>query len=363
MHIPFSTILLLLPTLTLSTPHSPLIPISPLESRSVPRNRTCTVTALGNNKDDSAALLSAIASCNNGGIVALHSPLYTIATPLNLTYLSSIDFSIHGTIAFSPNVSYWSTASFKYPFQDSAAFIQFGGTDVNFYGDGLGVIDGKGQVWYDAFAKNSDVVRPILWVLNGLKGGSMTGLTMRNSPMWFNFFVGVQDFVVSGMTLEASSTSGSAVKNTGRSLLFSGSRKKKGVVQRRNANKPFPTDGWDTYQSSHLTIQNSTIHNQDDCVSFKPNSTDILVQNLYCNGSHGISVGSLGQYPGVTDIVQNIVVRNTTLGYASDAARIKVWAGEVPGSDYGTGGGNGVVKNITYDGMTVVKDDCKIMLL
>jgi galacturan 1,4-alpha-galacturonidase len=84
------------------------------------------------------------------------------------------------------------------------------------------------------------------------------------------------------------------------------------------------------------------------------------VQNLYCNGSHGISVGSLGQYPGVTDIVQNIVVRNTTLGYASDAARIKVWAGEVPGSDSGTGGGNGVVKNITYDGMTVVKDDCML---
>jgi galacturan 1,4-alpha-galacturonidase len=220
MHIPLSTILLLLPTLTLSTPHLPLIPISPLQPRtpgslSTPRNRTCAVTALGNSQDDSAALLSAIASCNNGGVVELHSPLYTIAKPLNLTYLSSIDFSIHGTIAFSPNVSFWSTASFKYPFQDSAAFIQFGGTDVNFYGDGQGVIDGNGQVWYDAFAKNSDVVRPILWVLNGLKGGSMSGLTMKNSPMWFNFFVGVQDFVVSGMLLEASSSSKSAVKNTG----------------------------------------------------------------------------------------------------------------------------------------------------
>lgn len=29
--------------------------------------------------------------------------------------------------------------------------------------------------------------------------------------------------------------------------------------------------------------------------AFKPNSTNILVSHLFCNGSHGISVGSLGQ--------------------------------------------------------------------
>lgn len=55
-------------------------------------------------------------------------------------------------------------------------------------------------------------------------------------------------------------------------------------------------------------IQNSIINNGDDCVSFKPNSTEILVQNLHCNGSHGISVGSLGQYVGEVDIVEDILV-------------------------------------------------------
>ncbi len=56
------------------------------------------------------------------------------------------------------------------------------------------------------------------------------------------------------------------------------------------------TDGWDVYRSDSVVIQNSHINNGDDCVSFKPNSTQIVVQNLVCNGSHGISVGSLGQY-------------------------------------------------------------------
>ncbi len=45
-----------------------------------------------------------------------------------------------------------------------------------------------------------------------------------------------------------------------------------------------------------IAIANTVRH--IDCVSFKPNATNIIVQNIHCNGSHGISVGSLGQYPG-----------------------------------------------------------------
>lgn len=43
----------------------------------------------------------------------------------------------------------------------------------------------------------------------------------------------------------------------------------------------------------------------------------MLVQNLICNGSHGISVGSLGQYVGEYDIVQNIYVYNISMNNAS----------------------------------------------
>lgn len=60
-----------------------------------------------------------------------------------------------------------------------------------------------------------------------------------------------------------------------------------------------------------------SIADTSDCVSFKPNSTNILVQNMWCNGSHGISVGSLGQYVGQFDIVENIYVFNTSLHNAS----------------------------------------------
>ncbi|KAM0155250.1 hypothetical protein ACHAQE_006850 [Botrytis cinerea] len=328
---------------SLSRPEIIVAPIQPAKAHlattalSTPRNRTCHVSSLGSGRDDSPALLAAIKSCNNGGVVQLNETLYTISTALDIKSLQSIDFNISGTIQFSSNITYWTANSFKYVFQNSSSFWQWSGNDINWYGGGT--IDGNGQPWWDAFAKDSTLARPILFVMNGVTGGSMSGLKMKSPPNWFNLITGSQDVLISGMTLTAVTSNSNPVKNS---------------------------DGWDTYLSSHITIQNSTILNTDDCVSFKPNSSSIIVQNLACSGSHGISVGSLGQYVGVTDIVEDVYIYNNTLSNASDAARIKVWAGAVPNSDgslpYGAGGGSGVVRNITYDKMSVSSVDYAIEL-
>ncbi len=73
--------------------------------------------------------------------------------------------------------------------------------------------------------------------------------------------------------------------------------------QSTSSNPAKNTDGWDTYRSDSITIQNSHVNNGDDCVSFKPNRPNTLIQGLVCNGSHGISVGSIGQYINEFDIV------------------------------------------------------------
>ena len=77
----------------------------------------------------------------------------------------------------------------------------------------------------------------------------------------------------------------------------------------------------------------------------------MVVQNMHCNGSHGISVGSLGQYLGEVDIVQNVYVYNIVMSNATDGARIKVWPGSPAAlsGDLQGGGGSGSVNNITYD--------------
>jgi hypothetical protein len=65
---------------------------------------------------------------------------------------------------------------------------------------------------------------------------------------------------------------------------------------------------------------------------------------MYCDGSHGISVGSLGQYYGVSDIVSDIYIKNITMLNAEHGARIKVFPGHNDTSSV-SGGGTGYVRN------------------
>ncbi|OJJ43913.1 hypothetical protein ASPZODRAFT_893358 [Penicilliopsis zonata CBS 506.65] len=300
----------------------PFKPFQPLPS-SHPRTKTCKVEANGHGRDDSNNILKALKECNNGGKVVFDKDFYTIGTALDMTWLKHIDIEILGHVQFTNDTDYWQENGFFQTYQNATTFFELGGEDVNLYG--TGILDGNGQAWYDLYVENELILRPVLVGVIGLNGGTIGPLNLRDSPEWFHFVANSSDVLFDGINIAASSTNSSVeVKNT---------------------------DGWDVYRSTNIVIQNSIIQNQDDCVSFKPNSTDILVQNLYCNGSHGISVGSLGQYVGEVDIVENVYVYNISMYNAENGARIKVWPGisSELSVDLQGGGGSGYVKNITYD--------------
>ncbi|KAJ6047249.1 uncharacterized protein N7446_012083 [Penicillium canescens] len=312
-------------------------PFKPLPASNA-RNKTCHVANHGHGKDDSTNVLAALKKCNNGGKVIFDADkTYTIGKALDMTFLKHVDLEsqieIQGHVQFTNDTDYWQANAFKQIYQNATTFFQLGGEDVNMYGDGT--LDGNGQVWYDLYAKDALILRPILMGIIGLKGGTIGPLKLRYSPQWYHFVANSTDLLFNGIDITGFSSSKNVAKNT---------------------------DGWDLYRSSNIVIQNSFINNGDDCVSFKPNSTEILVQNLHCNGSHGISVGSLGQYEGEIDIVQNVLVYNISMFNASDGARIKVWPGTASAlsTDLQGGGGSGIVRNITYDGMIIDNVDYAI---
>ncbi|OJJ55877.1 hypothetical protein ASPSYDRAFT_60051 [Aspergillus sydowii CBS 593.65] len=312
---------------------APKPPFRPLP-HSYPREKVCHVRSHGDGSDDSKFILSALHQCNHGGkVVFAEDKEYTIGTALDLTFLKHIDLEILGRVVFTDDTDYWQANSFKHGFQNATTFFQLGGEDVNVYGGGT--LDGNGQVWYDLFAEDALILRPILFGVIGLHGGTIGPLKLRYSPQWYQLVANSSDVLFDGIDISGYSNSENEAKNT---------------------------DGWDTYRSKNIVIQNSVINNGDDCVSFKPNSSDILVQNLHCNGSHGISVGSLGQYVGEVDIVKNILVYNISMYNASDMARIKVWPGvaSAMSEDLQGGGGLGSVSNITYDEMYIENVDWAI---
>lgn len=48
-------------------------------------------------------------------------------------------------------------------------------------------------------------------------------------------------------------------------------------------------------------------------IAIKPNSTNIYAQNITCDRTSGVAIGSLGQYEGVFDLAENITIKDTTV--------------------------------------------------
>lgn len=167
---------------------------------SPPRNRNCYVQSHNDGvTDDSPYILAAINKCNNGGhVIFSEGTSYVIGTALDLTFLNHIDLGmtehlqnlcfdwtdptsdIQGYIQFTNDTDYWQANAFKQVFQNVTTFFQLGGNDVNVYGGGF--IDGNGQVWYDLYAQNIYILRPVLFGTIGLHTGTIQNLNLRYSP-------------------------------------------------------------------------------------------------------------------------------------------------------------------------------------
>lgn len=305
-----------------------------------PKLRCFVRSGKDNTRDDARAIYRAFERCNNGGTIILNE-VYHIGSPLDLTFLEHVDVVLTGELHFDDsNVYYWAENSFKYQYQNLSSFLRVGGSDVNIYGDLSkegSVIHGHGQAYWEETLTNKSLKRPMLFAFDGMDGATMSNIRMRNPPHWFNIIANSSDILISNMDLKAESLNNVQIANS---------------------------DGWDTYRSDRVVIQDSVVLNTDDCVSFKPNSTNIVVQNLDCTGSHGISVGSLGQYANKTDIVENLYIYNVSLTNASDGARIKVWPGIETSFQtlLNGGGGLGRVKNVTYDLFRNVNNDRAITI-
>jgi len=218
------------------------------------------------------------------------------------------------------------------------------------------VINGNGQAWWDGFSgaeildPNNKYYRPILFLTDNATNIEVNGLHLKDSPCWTNFFVRTRNVVFDDVYISAVSTNAS-VRSP---LLIPLSTPNPPEILTRAQSLPKNTDGFDSYNVDGLTVLNTRVNVGDDCFSPKPNTTNILVRNLWCNGTHGVSMGSIGQYPGVQDFISNAHLENITLLNGENGARLKAWAGPSVGYGY--------ISNITYKDIHVENTDHPIVL-
>ncbi|PWY74993.1 CobW domain protein [Aspergillus heteromorphus CBS 117.55] len=299
-----------------------------------PDRQTVTIRASKSEEDDvSSDFLWGLQQANHGGRLLLQKgQTYVIGKKLDLTFLDDVEVQLEGEIQFTNNITYWQANNFYYEFQKSITFWVWGGQDIKIFGSG--VLNGNGQRWYDEFAgmeildPDNTFYRPILFLTDNATRVSVEGITQLNSPCWNNFFVRTKDISFDNVYIHAFSTNASA--------------------------DPKNTDGFDSLNVDGFSVTNMRIDVGDDCFSPKPNTTNIFVQNLWCNNTHGVSMGSIGEYAGELDIIENVYIENVTLLNGEAGARLKAWAGK----DVGYGRMN----NITYKNIQIQNTDAPIVV-
>ncbi|KAH7131040.1 polygalacturonase [Dactylonectria macrodidyma] len=114
------------------------------------------------------------------------------------------------------------------------------------------------------------------------------------------------------------------------------------------------TDGCNTMFSDKITLRRWKIKNGDDCIATKANSTNILIEDMEFHDGQVVAIGSIGQYKGNFETIENVTVRNVVAYGSRYVGRIKTWTGEQIGyPPNGGGGGLGYVKNLSWDNVTI----------
>lgn len=80
------------------------------------------------------------------------------------------------------------------------------------------------------------------------------------------------------------------------------------------------SDGFDISGSTNTILRDSTVLNQDDCVAVT-SGDGITVSGMYCDGSHGLSIGSIGGKS--NNNVTNVLFENSVILNSQNGARIK----------------------------------------
>ncbi|QRV96404.1 polygalacturonase [Ceratobasidium sp. AG-Ba] len=306
--------------------------------------QTCIVLSNNNvNISDTPAVEAAFKKCGKGGtIIFKENTTYALNELTTMTPCKKCEVQLEGTLRMSDNITYWlknatdttniTAATYPnvvyYKFQDTIAYLVLKDWKQSSLVSktGKGLIDGNGQAWWNAAAGQEILLpgslrRPVLFALDGADKVTIDNISMKNPANWFNWVTDSKYVNYTNIRLSALSA---------------------------NKNPPKNADGWDTYRTSHFILKDAHVVSGDDCFSFKGNSTYVTVENVYCQNSHGVSVGSLAQYPGVLDIIEHVQVKNITFvgngDSSSNGARIKVWAGPV---------GSAIVNDVHYEDLSI----------
>ncbi|KAF6212824.1 hypothetical protein GE061_010533 [Apolygus lucorum] len=185
--------------------------------------------------------------------------------------------------------------------------ILVGGKNIKVVGKPGNLINCQGERWWDQKGGNGGKKKPKFFAAR-LTDSSIDGLNIKNIPAHGFSINSCKNLAISKINLN---------------------------VAEGHTKGGHNTDGFDVGNSEKISIINSFIHNQDDCLAIN-SGTDIRFEGNTCIGGHGISIGSVGGRK--NNVVQNVRVVRSKVIDSDNGIRIKT-----------VKGATGAVKDITFD--------------
>ncbi|KLO20092.1 pectin lyase-like protein [Schizopora paradoxa] len=259
-------------------------------------------------EDDTPGLLSVMANFSSDATILFEKGVtYNIFTPIKFPVLENVEVTIEGNLTYPSDIATIQAIVGESSFPGSW-FTFSGGSNVTLRGSTdpeWGWVDAHGQAWWDA---NQQTNRPHGWAFSKINGGVIRDMKLWK-PIGWNFATsGANNVHIFNNKIVAVSSTGSF---------------------------PFNTDGFSA-GGSNLLFEANSVQNGDDCLTVGNGAVNITFRNSYCEGGHGLSIGSLGENGQVAN-VQNVWIENVIMNNTLYAARFKSWTG-----------GNGFAKNITW---------------
>ncbi|KAJ7642073.1 pectin lyase-like protein [Roridomyces roridus] len=264
-------------------------------------------------QDDTPGLLALVTSHpSNATILFSQGTTYNIFSAIKFPALTNVEISIQGNLTYPEDIGAIQdvVAASSFP---GSWFTFSGGNNVTLRGSTdpeWGWIDAHGQAWWDA---DQQVNRP-----HGIAFSKITNGVIRDMKIWKPI----------GWNFATSGTNNVHIFNN---LIM--------AVSDNSSSFPFNTDGFSA-GGTNLLFENNVVFNGDDCLTVGSGAVNITWRNGYCEGGHGLSIGSLGENGAVAN-VQNVLMETTVMNHSLYAARFKSWTG-----------GNGAARNVTWKDIT-----------
>ncbi|XP_057668419.1 polygalacturonase-like [Diorhabda carinulata] len=254
---------------------------------------------------------SVINSCTTISVGSFAVPA---GVTLNLHLKTGTHLTFNGNLAFA--YKEW-----------DGPLMRITGDQLTVLGESSHLIDGRGELWWDGHGGHSSKKKPRVLEISATNS-YFKALKIKNCPMTC---VGI---------------SGS----TSVTIDYWNINNKDGDTK-----GAYNTDGFDLAHSNYITIKNTVVWNQDDCICVNQGQ-HLMFQNLHCTGSHGLSI-AVGIYQAYADnTVHNVTFKDSVVENANLGMHIKTIAGSQKGEISSVTYSNIKLSGITWWGINIQQD-------